>query len=298
MGKSVQFVAAALLAVFSAASIASAQVAVPEANEPIGWCSIQSRMVIDSLDLIINVTRGRGYGRIICEYADGSEEILPIRLSTRGVGLGLKLPIEQMVSAKMYSSGFGITFRGAQGLLGTYAMTRVGGQLAELNGDIGLNASITADGFSIPMTIQVKRGFGIGLAANIGYIELMPDPYNEQARHMRVLPIERPVRVERHVEVREGGPVYRPLRRPVNPGVPVPVAVPAVKPASQHRLPVQQKLNNVGENTHSRPSAQPGATVPAQPQDPNVEPAGDLPSLESEIPVPEGEEIIPIIDAR
>jgi len=181
-----------------------------------GWCKIQARMRITQGAVILGGAFGRGFGRIVCRYDNGVNEVLPILIETSAIGIGLQWPED--MDAKMISSGFGITNAGANGLLGTYAIARLGAGVGYANGQIGVNATLNGTGLSIPMTFQFDQGFQLVAAAlNFGEMTLLYDPANTQARFFPMAPVmaPRPVPAPRA----SAYPVARPANRPAYPAV-------------------------------------------------------------------------------
>jgi hypothetical protein len=217
-------------------SSAHAQLAA-RGDSSVGWCAIQARLTVKSFSLIIDKSRGDGYGRIVCEYADGSEEILPIRVKTKGMGVGVNFPkVYQETTAKMMASGFGVAGGGAQALIGTYVMGQGGAHIANVGGDLGINMTANRHGFSIPLTLQTanarRNEEAVGFGLDVGYMQISIDPNNTQARHMNKLPLRRPV--ARPMPTRPMMPVARPAVAPA-PVMAAPVARPAVS-VPQERL--------------------------------------------------------------
>ncbi len=173
---------AALVASFLG-SFAEAQFAVREDSDAPGWCHIQARLRVRSGAFIVGGAEGHGYGRIVCDYADDTTEVLPIRIDTIALGVGFEMPEE--FDAKMFTSGLiGGTDRGAIGYLGSYLTSRLAVGVGPLNGEFGV--SLNTDGFSIPMTVQLDQGFQF-LAASLkfGEMNIRFDPKNLQSRHAR-----------------------------------------------------------------------------------------------------------------
>lgn len=187
----------AALAVLFAGHSASAQLVVPAGTRPVGYCAIQARLTISSGALGIAVSSGQGFGRVVCDYRDGTQEIMPILIETSAIGVGVQLP--ETVSAKLFAPGFGVTDAGAVGLLGTYGVIRATGGVGYANGEIGLGLTVNETGVTIPAILQLDAAFHfLAATLNVGEMTLHFDPRNLQARYVQQLPIQHPHSAHHH----------------------------------------------------------------------------------------------------
>lgn len=178
--RKLSILAALTLSLFGA--FAEAQFAQPGPYGPPGWCYIQAHLRMRSGAFLFGGAEGHGFGRIVCEYADNTAEVLPILIDTSAFGLGFEIPEE--FDAKMFTSGLiGVSGHGAAGYLGTYMTSRLKLGIGPLNGELGLNANL--DGFSIPFTVQLDAEFqAVAATLKFGEMVIRFDPRNIQARHL------------------------------------------------------------------------------------------------------------------
>lgn len=155
-------------ALLSMASAAQAQVAV---NSSVGFCAIAAQLTVQSLHVGIGGSTGEGMGRITCDYKDGREEVIPVHISTFGLGIGAGL---SETRAMMIATGIGVN-DGPQALLGTYLSSKADVQIFPVGGEIGVAVTANRDGFSLPLTLQGKKGMGLEAAADLlGTIVIEP----------------------------------------------------------------------------------------------------------------------------
>jgi len=256
---------AALAAVFVGHSV-SAQVVVPAGQRPLGYCAIQARLTMHSGALGIAVLQGQGFGRVVCKYRDGSDEIMPILIETSAVGVGIQLP--ETMSGKLFAPGFGVTDAGAVGLLGTYGVIRATGGIGYANGEIGLGLTINETGVSIPAIMQLDTGFHFLTATlNFGQMTIRFDPQNLQARYVHLLPVQSPRRPHRH-QRSDGKAAPLPPKRPANLG----------KDAQKPSQPSQDRQLNQPATAPAAPPAPPKPAAPAAPATPPAAPAKPAPA--------------------
>lgn len=189
---------AVLTALVLGAVTARAQM-VTRGQVAVGWCAIQARVKIKVTGLDIQKSRGEGYGRVVCTYADGNEEVLPIHLQTKGMGVGVRHDNPSTTSVVDFlTPSFGVTGGGAQGLIGTYLLNKHEARVTTVasDGEPAVSAKAVRRGFAMPMFIRAynsrKLAQVIGFGSQYGYIQISVDGTNEQAGHMRELPLRRP----------------------------------------------------------------------------------------------------------
>lgn len=161
---------AGILAAMTAAPAAQATVAGGPTGS-VGHCSIQANLVIQSLHLGIGGSRGIGRGDIICNYVDGSREIIPVVIKTKGAGVGLGL---SKTEAFLFSTGIGVASSGYT-LLGKYATVKGSAQAVIIGAEVGLSLTAKRGGFSIPLDLKVKGGPGLEVAADLGQMKIELD---------------------------------------------------------------------------------------------------------------------------
>jgi hypothetical protein len=162
--------------VLGSSSPAQAQFANPSVtNEVLGWCHITGKLDFHSVGFIIGGTEGKGHGHIKCEYYDGSQENIAVAISTNTVGIMMG---EAKGTMSLFASGIGVAARGARTLLGKYGTVKGSVQVIRLGADAGLSITLDRDGFSIPLTLQGRKGMGLEAGLEVGdfvFTEIAPD---------------------------------------------------------------------------------------------------------------------------
>lgn len=268
---------AALAAVFVGHSV-SAQVVVPAGQRPLGYCAIQARLTMNSGALGIAVLQGQGFGRVVCKYRDGSDEIMPILVETSAVGVGIQLP--ETMSGKLFAPGFGVTDAGAVGLLGTYGVIRATGGIGYANGEIGLGLTINETGVSIPAIMQLDTGFHFLTATlNFGQMTIRFDPQNLQARYVHLLPVQSPRRPHRHSHSAVQHQPDHHRQRSGGKAAPLPPKRPTNLGKEDAQKPSQPSQDQQQNPTATAPRAAPPAPLkPVAPATPPAAPAQPAPS--------------------
>lgn len=263
---------AAIATVFTS-HLASAQVVVPVGMRPAGYCAIQARLTINSGALGIALSQGQGFGRIVCDYRDRTQEIMPILIETSAIGVGVQLP--EIMTGQLFAPGFGVTDVGAVGLLGTYGVIRATAGVGYANGEIGLGLTINETGFSIPAILQLDAGFHFLTATlNLGEMTIRFDPRNLQARYVHQLPVQhprRPPHVHGGAAVAQKPPHHHHHQQADGLVTPVPPHRPKDLGAKTAPLPPKRPADLGGQGSSA---AVPGAsTVPSAKPAPGAAPA-------------------------
>lgn len=180
-----------------------------------GWCAIQAQMTIKSVYKSIDKSRGDGFGRIVCKYIDGTEEILPVRLKTKGIGIGggsgskaqqflnrsgsgdLQTSDDASgISTVINSPGFRISIGDARLLLGTYtvASTGIHNRVSALGGKAMVRERAIASrrGLALPMTFESSGARASGFGVFWGYMQITYDSQNTAGQYLENLPIQTP----------------------------------------------------------------------------------------------------------
>jgi hypothetical protein len=151
------------LGVLALIAAPKAEATMAGAPDTVGACTIQADLRIDSLHIVIGGSRGFGYGNIVCNNVNGTQDVIPVIVRTQGYGVGIG---GSSVRAAMLSAGIGVVNSGYD-LLGRYAMAKGSAHFFAIGADIGLSITADGNGFSIPLNFQVKAGPGLEVSVDL-----------------------------------------------------------------------------------------------------------------------------------